>query len=330
MALPLPIDPAPASVESLIRALPAKDRARLEWFPEEFRAKVVRPLLEKGGQELSLQLLAELAVPAAALLSRLGSSMGQLLVGDPSMVSLLTDPNLMRLDPEVIERIAASNPKAARDLAAAVDWLRAIIDALLREYRNSVAHGFDEDIEFELDEASLREELDGPLGYFVRGTLLTSATTDVALTSAELPPALGSWCSLALLEIQAAANVLRAQGLQIPTALRSHDAPSVLRSGLLPPGLLERIIGQFNPQEVWLFGSRAAGTHSPTSDYDVFVILDDNTDVERITSWARVAPLRRACVDLIAVSKAEFEESKGIRGTLSNVVVEEGRCLYER
>ena len=317
-------------MESLVRALPAEDRGALEWFPVEFRARVVQPLVEQASEELSLRLVDELAVPAGELLARLGSCVASLFVRDPAFAQLLANPGLFRLDARAETRLRRSHPKAAEDLAAAVDWLGAILSAVLGDYRNSVAHGFAARGKLEIDAVALRRELDGPLGYLVRGSFLASAATDVALTRDALPPAIDAWCGLALVELQAAANVLRGQGLRVPTALRSHDASSILRGGLLPPGFLERIVAQFNPQEVWLFGSRAKGTHSPLSDYDVFVVLDDVADVERITSWANIAPLRRARVDLIAVTRSEFEDSKDVRGTLSNVVAEEGRRLYER
>ena len=324
------MDPTPTSVESFVRALPAESRAALEWFPHRFRERVVRPLIEQGSDDLSLRLLEELAIPAAELLARLGSSMAGLFSSNPSLIERLDASPPIRLHAEAKDRLRAHDAKAARNLSAAVDWLSAIVAALARDYRNSVAHGFAPQVAPNVDMESLRDELDGPLGYFVRGTLLVSASIDVVLTEGRLPRALASWCAVALLQLQAAANVLRAQGLRVPTALRSYDTSSRLRGGFLPPGLLERVVDQFNPQEVWLFGSRATGTHGPTSDYDILVVLDDDADVEELTSWPNVAPLRHARVDLIAVRRSDFEDSKGLRGTLSNVVAEEGRRIHER
>lgn len=330
MALPLPLDPTPTSVESFVRALPADARAALEWFPKGFRDRVVAPLVERGSDELSLRLVDELAVPAAELFARLGSSLAHVLRDGHVAVPVLDASSPIRLHPEAHARLGSVDPRAAQNLAGAVEWLNVIVGALARDFRGAVVLGAEPSPELDLDAESMREELDGPLGYFVRGTMLVSASIDVLLRSQPLPPALASWCSVALLQLQAAANVLRAQGLRIPTALRSHDTSSRLRDGLLPPGLLERLVREFAPQEVWLFGSRATGTHGPNSDYDLLVVVDDDADTDALTSWSRIARLRHANVDLVAVSRRDFDEAKVLRGTLSNVVTEDGRRIYER
>lgn len=330
MALPLPLDPAPASVETLLPLLPARARAELEWFPTAFRAEVVEPLLERGSEELSFRTLEELALPAAHLFVRLASSFAAVFHEDPALLeSLLDASRFERVRDDVVSRLRTDQPVAANDLAAALDWLAAITSALQRDYRDLLSYGFDDPRDLKLGEQELRRELAGTLGNFVRGALLASAAIDV-IAGTRRVRALPSWCSVALMEIQAAANALRAQGLQIPTALREHNPASLLRRGPLPPGVIERIVGQFDPVEVWLFGSRAAGTHSPTSDYDLLVVVDDTADVDRLTAWGRVAPLRRARLDISAATLAEFEHSKDVPGTLSNIVATEGVRIYER
>jgi len=52
----------------------------------------------------------------------------------------------------------------------------------------------------------------------------------------------------------------------------------------LPPGLLSKIIAQLNPRHVILFGSPATGKTHRDSDWDLLVVVDDETPAERI-NW---------------------------------------------
>jgi predicted nucleotidyltransferase len=50
--------------------------------------------------------------------------------------------------------------------------------------------------------------------------------------------------------------------------------------------LLDRIVSRWRPKQVWLFGSRARGDSTPESDWDLFVVVDDNADDEvLILGW---------------------------------------------
>jgi len=40
-----------------------------------------------------------------------------------------------------------------------------------------------------------------------------------------------------------------------------------------PPGVIKRIVELLEPEEVWLFGSRARETHGPDSDWDFLAVL---------------------------------------------------------
>src|ERR1043166_4259931 len=37
-------------------------------------------------------------------------------------------------------------------------------------------------------------------------------------------------------------------------------------------GVIGKLVEKLNPVEIWLFGSRAEGTHRPDSDFDLFVV----------------------------------------------------------
>jgi len=304
--------------------MPAAQRARLEWFPHAFRKEIVLPLLNSAG--LSFELVHSLARPAARLFADLSAAVFDLMNVDPSLQERLEEVGVREARALVADRMTPGFPMAARDFLEAMEWFTEITSAVFEEYRNARAHGADDDSsEWDPDEQLTEDELRGTVGNYVRGALLTMSVLDVLSRDEPLPNAVESWSAVALMELQASANALRAQGLPIPTALRSDTtAPR------LPRGLTERIVREFKPQQIWLFGSRAAGVHGPTSDYDLFLVVDDSIDVDELTSWERIAPLRREGVDLSAATRAEFEQSKEVYGTLSRTVAEEGILLYEQ
>src|SRR5215510_7980963 len=63
---------------------------------------------------------------------------------------------------------------------------------------------------------AIRRALRGDVRAFFRGLLLTIAALDT-LERAELPANIDEWCTLALTELHATANMFRASGLPIPT-----------------------------------------------------------------------------------------------------------------
>lgn len=97
--------------------------------------------------------------------------------------------------------------------------------------------------------------------------------------------------------------------------------------------LLARIREQLRPEQVWLFGSRARGDARPTSDWDLFVVVPDDTDevaLDPMEIWKLKRGLRGIYADVIACRSQDFAEWKDTVNTLSYAVAREGRLLYER
>ncbi len=100
-----------------------------------------------------------------------------------------------------------------------------------------------------------------------------------------------------------------------------------------PPLLLRRIVEALRPETVWLFGSRARGEATSASDWDFLVVLPDDAPDE-LLDGGRIWDLclRDASVpaDVVAVRRGEFEQLRGLAGSLCRTVVEEGRPVYGR
>ena len=96
----------------------------------------------------------------------------------------------------------------------------------------------------------------------------------------------------------------------------------------LPDGVMDRILEVLQPEEVWLFGSRARETHSPDSDWDVMAVLPDSASDDRLdlgTLWPRLRDLRRLRVDVFPIRRRDFDQDRRIFGELAEAVAREGR-----
>ena len=96
--------------------------------------------------------------------------------------------------------------------------------------------------------------------------------------------------------------------------------------------LLARIVERWHPRQVWLFGSRARGEARADSDWDLFVVVDDDAgDDDLDPSVGR--HLRRACsvrADVIPWRASEFHEYRTTPNTLAYSVATDGVLLHER
>ncbi len=96
---------------------------------------------------------------------------------------------------------------------------------------------------------------------------------------------------------------------------------------------VERLVVQFHPQRIILFGSQARGTADKHSDVDLLVIypLDQYPGTRRNLMVAMTRALRGlnlAC-DVILLTPEEFERDRHIPGTVARPAAREGRILYE-
>jgi predicted nucleotidyltransferase len=104
---------------------------------------------------------------------------------------------------------------------------------------------------------------------------------------------------------------------------------------VVPPpirALLDQILEAYHPLQIWLFGSRARGTHRPDSDWDLLAVVDDGTPDDALTPWSvwRTLGLERVAADVVLVPRSEFEEDRDTPNTLVWPVSREGMLLYER
>jgi uncharacterized protein len=96
--------------------------------------------------------------------------------------------------------------------------------------------------------------------------------------------------------------------------------------------LLDRIVSRWQPRQIWLFGSRARGDAAPDSDWDLFVVVDDDVGDDDLDPGIG-RRLRRECgvrADVIPWRASEFAEFQATPNTLAYAVATDGVLLHER
>jgi predicted nucleotidyltransferase len=94
---------------------------------------------------------------------------------------------------------------------------------------------------------------------------------------------------------------------------------------------VKRLVTNFHPHKIILFGSQARQTADDCSDVDILVICsikgkrrDLMVDMDRTLEGLGIAR------DIVILSPEEFEIDRQIPGTIARPAWKEGRVLYER
>jgi predicted nucleotidyltransferase len=119
-----------------------------------------------------------------------------------------------------------------------------------------------------------------------------------------------------------------------PAALRGASKDNRAQSiDIRPLGtLLDRIEAKYHPEQVWLFGSRARGDARPTSDWDLVVVVPDDTEdreLDPLVAW-RLQRGSGVYADVIPCRASEFLGDRETVNTLAYIVASEGVLIYER
>jgi len=95
--------------------------------------------------------------------------------------------------------------------------------------------------------------------------------------------------------------------------------------------IVKRIVQQFDPEQVILFGSQAQGDAGPDSDVDLLVVMDVkgsrlDKDVEiRLALREFLVPM-----DILVTTPEDFAWRKDVVGTIEWPASREGKVLYAR
>jgi uncharacterized protein len=93
---------------------------------------------------------------------------------------------------------------------------------------------------------------------------------------------------------------------------------------------VRRLVDFFQPERIYLFGSRARGDAREDSDYDVLVVVPQSTlsYLDRIRAGSRLTRDLTVEIQTVVLTTVEFEQDIPIVASLPSRANREGRLLY--
>ena len=104
---------------------------------------------------------------------------------------------------------------------------------------------------------------------------------------------------------------------------------AVLESSILDE-MIRRLVAEFQPEQIILFGSHAWGEPTADSDVDLFVIVPDSDErpIERVRRAHHCLSGLGVSKDVLVKTRAEADRFRHVRASLEYKVFAEGRVLY--
>ncbi|MBI3971393.1 MAG: nucleotidyltransferase domain-containing protein [Chloroflexi bacterium] len=95
-------------------------------------------------------------------------------------------------------------------------------------------------------------------------------------------------------------------------------------------GIVARLIDAYEPERVYLFGSKARGDAGPDSNFDLLVVVPTTAPDERRCSRLAYQVLRGTgtAADVIVWTRNAFESRLHLAASLPATVIREGRLLH--
>jgi predicted nucleotidyltransferase len=108
------------------------------------------------------------------------------------------------------------------------------------------------------------------------------------------------------------------------------ERPDILESDSRLAELVRRLVEAFQPERLYLFGSRGRGEADADSDYDLLMILPKlETPAYRVAQQAHSLVWGLGIsADILVWSREEFERRVDVKTSLPAVVLREGKLLH--
>lgn len=92
----------------------------------------------------------------------------------------------------------------------------------------------------------------------------------------------------------------------------------------------QKLVAEFQPEQVWLYGSHAWGNPHDDSDVDLLVVVpqSDETPIRRAQRAHRCLRGLRMPKDVLVETRQEVDRVKGLKTSLENSILSRGRRLY--
>lgn len=95
-------------------------------------------------------------------------------------------------------------------------------------------------------------------------------------------------------------------------------------------GLVESIVNFYNPEDIYIFGSRARGDFHEESDYDLAVVVPDATPEEALGSSYKLKQGLAINADLKIYTRTGFDRQLHLKASMPSTIRREGKLLFSR
>ena len=104
----------------------------------------------------------------------------------------------------------------------------------------------------------------------------------------------------------------------------------ILAEDLVLAEAVRRLAEAYEPERIYLFGSKARGEAGPDSDYDLLVVVPDGAPPERRESRLAYEVLwgTGMAADVLVCTRSWFDERLHLRASFPSTVMREGRPLH--
>ena len=94
--------------------------------------------------------------------------------------------------------------------------------------------------------------------------------------------------------------------------------------------IVERLVAAYQPERIYLFGSKARGDWGPDSDFDLMVVVPDSAPPERQRSRLAYEKLwgTGTAADVLVVNRSYFDSRLHVVASLPATIAREGRLLH--
>ena len=125
--------------------------------------------------------------------------------------------------------------------------------------------------------------------------------------------------------------MLQTLAFKVAATNGSLNAVKTIQPGILEEAI-ERLKKEFQPEEIYLFGSHAWGTPSEDSDVDLMIIVpsSDERPIRRMQRAHRCLRGIGFAKDVLVNTRAEFDRYRDLSASLTHKIFQEGKKLYAK
>lgn len=96
--------------------------------------------------------------------------------------------------------------------------------------------------------------------------------------------------------------------------------------------IIQRLVKEFDPESIFLFGSYAWGQPDESSDVDLLVVIRESQQSPAQRSVRAQRSLRGVLfpVDVLVKTREEVDQYRSVYASLESQIMDEGKLLYGR